>query len=254
MNKQSRPAGRVHFFDEWRGLAILLMVLYHGAYDLVEIFGVNWPVFNSFGMHVVQEGIAGSFIFISGVACRFSRSNRKRGLIAFGLGMVLTAVTLLVIPSQRVMFGVLHLLGAAMLVFSFLQRPLDKLHPAVGFMLMLLCFALTMYVPYGVLGFPPFAVRLPDSIYQMGVLFPLGFPASSFFSSDYFPILPWLFFFLSGSYFGVFAKQGTLPAYFYRAHLPVLSKIGRYTIWIYMLHQPVIYGVLVLIFRLLNKR
>lgn len=243
---------RVYFFDEWRGLAILLMVLYHGAYDLVEIFGIEWPLFHSFGMHVIQQGIAGSFIFISGVACRFSHNNRRRGIIAFGFGMVLTIVTLLVIPSQRVMFGILHLLGVSMLIFSLIQPLLDKLHPAAGFLLMLGFYACTMYLPDGVLGVPPIAVRLPQSIYELGILFPLGFSSPQFFSSDYFPILPWLFFFLTGSYFGVFAKQGTLPAYFYRQHSKPLAKVGKYSLWIYLLHQPIMYGILLLVFHVIK--
>lgn len=252
MHTTSSPSRRIHFFDEWRGLAILLMVFYHGAYDVVEIFGVDWPLFRSFGLHVLQEGIAGSFIFISGVACRFSCNNRKRGLIAFGFGMVLTAVTMVVIPQQRILFGILHLLGVCMLIFSFARPMLDKLHPAVGFVLMLFCYAFTMYLPKGVLGFPPIAVRLPQSIYELGFLFPLGFSSPQFFSSDYFPILPWLFFFLTGSYFGVFAKDGNLPAYFYRQHSEFLSKVGRYTLWIYLFHQPVLYGILLLVFHMLK--
>ena len=38
---------RVPLLDELRGLVILLMVFYHAAYDLVYIFGVNWPFFSS---------------------------------------------------------------------------------------------------------------------------------------------------------------------------------------------------------------
>ena len=122
---------------ELRGLVILLMVFYHAAYDLVYIFGVNWPFFSSplmhwlqlksakpagprdkaaagvellrempvddcaggFGivepplMHWLQLFIATSFITVSGICCRFSRNNLKRGLLTFGLGMVLTVVT-----------------------------------------------------------------------------------------------------------------------------------------------------------------
>lgn len=243
---------RIHFFDEWRGLAILLMVFYHAAYDVVEIFGVQWPLFHSYGMHLFQQGIAGSFIFISGVSCRFSHNNRRRGIIAFALGMLLTVVTLLVIPSQRVMFGILHLLGISILIFSFARPILDKIHPAVGFLLMLFCYACTMYLPDGVLGIPPFAAALPKQLYEIGYLFPIGFSSPQFFSSDYFPIIPWLFFFLTGSYFGVFAKNNALPGYFYRQHFKCLSKIGRYSLWIYLLHQPIIYGILLLVFRMLK--
>ena len=39
-----------------------------------------------------------------------------------------------------------------------------------------------------------------------------------------------------------------MPAFFYRKHLPPLAFVGRYTIWIYLLHQPVLMGICMLFF------
>lgn len=239
---------RIHLLDEFRGFVILLMVFYHGAYDLVMIFEVDFPFFFSPFMHYLQVFIAGTFIILSGAACRFSRNNLKRGAAAFGLGMVLTVTTALFMPSQIVCFGILHLLGSCMILFALLRPVLEKIPALVGTLLFVLMQIFTVYVPYGQLGYPPLSIKLPSALYEVGYLFPLGFPSPQFFSSDYFPLIPWLFLFLAGSYVGVFFQRGLAPKSAYRCHLPLLAKIGRNTIWIYLLHQPILYGVLWVIF------
>lgn len=243
---------RIPLLDEFRGLVILLMVFYHGAYDVVAIFGVDFPFFYSRPMHYLQVFIAGTFILVSGISCRFSRSNVKRGLITFGLGLAFTAVTALVIPSQVVMFGVLHLLGFSMLFFGLCRPLLDKIPPLVGVLLFIALQILTLHVAYGQLGYPPFSVSLPDALYASPYLFWLGFPSATFFSSDYFPIIPWLFLFLAGSYLGVFFQRGAAPHFAYESHCKPLAVIGRHTIWIYLLHQPILFGVLTLVFYLIG--
>ena len=80
------------------------------------------------------------------------------------------------------------------------------------------------------------------------MLFPLGLHDSGFASADYFPMMPWFFLFIAGSYFGIIAKDGRLPKFCYPTHIKWLAVVGRYTIWIYVLHQPIIYFIFSLIF------
>lgn len=247
------PPKRVALLDELRGLFILLMVFYHGCYNLAEIFRLDMPFFYSLPMQFLQLLIAGDFIFISGAVSRYSRSNLKRGLQIFGCGMVLTVVTAVVLPSQIVLFGVLHLLGFSMVFFALAQKALDKLHPTVGLLLCTVIFLGTYFVARGVIGFPPFAMPLPQALYTTKFLFWLGFPGPGFYSSDYFAVFPWLFFFLAGSYCGVFLKAGRFPEWVYRPHVSWLSKVGRHTLVIYMLHQPILYGVMTLLFHFVQK-
>ena len=241
---------RVWLLDELRGFFILLMIFYHGCYNLAEIFRLDVPFFYSPYMQALQLIIAGDFVLISGAACRFSRNNLTRGLQVFAFGMALTAVTGFVLPSQIVRFGILHLLGCCMMLFSLIQRLLDRVHPTVGILLCTTLFLGTYFVSSGVIGFPPFTAQLPAGLYASRWLFWLGFPGRGFFSSDYFPLLPWVFFFLAGTYIGVYLKAGKFPAWVYRPHIPWLGWIGRHTIWIYLLHQPVLYGVMMLVFTL----
>ena len=217
-----RLNGRVWLLDEIRGVAILLMVLYHTGYDLVAIFGLDFPFFFSRGLNFVRDLMAGTFILLAGCACRFSRNNLQRGLSVF-------------------------LFGMSMILFPFLRRALDRLPPLWGFLLFAALFLLLFRVPAGqVLGLP-----LPSAPYELRFLFPLGFPAPAFYSSDYFPIVPWMFLFFAGSYAGIPIKAGRFPSFFYRQHSEPLCFIGRHPLWIYVLHQPIIYGLLSLIFNVL---
>ncbi len=73
----------------------------------------------------------------------------------------------------------------------------------------------------------------------------LGFPATAFASSDYFALLPWLFLFWTGFY--LYRLRPETPAV-PDIRLPGIGAIGRHSLIVYLLHQPVIYGLLALIF------
>ena len=92
---------RVWFLDEARGLSSLLMVLHHGAYDAAFLLG--WPLdFLSAGWFgIIRTFFAGVFVLISGCACRFSRSNLRRGARCLLLAAGLSAITAFLIPAQR---------------------------------------------------------------------------------------------------------------------------------------------------------
>lgn len=254
--EKKNPGARVGLLDELRGFAIICMVVYHAMFDLKYLFGVNVPIFFDDWFDIVQTIFAGLFIFISGTVCRYSRNNLKRGVQCFFLGMVLTFV-MPFFMEYTVYFGILHFLGISMMIFGLSEKLLDKMPALVGFILFILLYSVTCYVKVeysaktgGFIGLPGvFEWKLPEILYKVEVLFPFGFNSQSFASYDYFPILPWLFMFLAGSCFGVWAKNGSLPKFFYPVHIKWLATVGRYTIWIYMLHQPIIYLIFSLIFR-----
>lgn len=258
--EQSQKNRRVEFIDELRGLCILLMVVFHGAYDLVYIFGVNIPAFYSpFLQSFLQPLFAGIFIFISGIACRYSRNNLRRGFVALGFGLALTLVTILLMPAQAIRFGILHLLGTCMILFGVIhilseyfyskRKNRKKLPPWVGMTVGFVLFIVAYGIPrgfIGVLGEPIW--RLPRQMYTTSYLFFLGLPSPFFVSTDYFPLIPWMFIFMAGTYMGVYFREEKMPEFFYRPHVKVLSKVGKHTMWIYLFHQPVVYGVLWVIF------
>ncbi len=244
----AKSTGRNGFLDEVRGLSVLLMVLYHGLYDLAFLFYLPFNFYSPF-LNGLQLYICSSFILVSGICCRYSKNNIKRGLQVLLVGMAISAVTFFAMPEQVIYFGILHLLGCSMILYGLLQTVLDKLPAFWGLLLMLLLFGVTRTIGQGYIGmFGIFSVQMPQLLYDVGVLFPLGFPAKTFFSSDYFPIMPWGFLFFAGSYVGVFFEKGYMPSFFYQTHSSFLAAVGRRALLVYTLHQPVLYGVLSVVF------
>lgn len=240
---------RVGFLDEVRGFAIICMVVYHLMYNLKYIFGVDVPIFFDSWFYVVRTIFAGTFIFISGIVCNYSRSNLKRGVQCFFIAMVFTFVTAFVLPDSPDLFGVLHCLGICMMVYGLIEKAFDKVPTFLGIIICVLLFMITYDFLIGYSGIGGLLrFKMPAELYSTSVLFPLGFPNTGFTSLDYFPLFPWLFLFIAGSFFGVYVKQGLMPAFFYKTHIRFFAAAGRYSLWIYVLHQVIIYPVLCIIF------
>ena len=237
--------GRIHMLDELRGLALLAMIVYHTLYDLGTMYGMNIGIGTDPWLIVFQRCICCTFILVSGVSARLSRNVARRGCVVFGAAVLLTLFTAVFMPDFQILFGVLHLLGLSMILFSFLRRLLRHGSPWVWFGIFLLLFLLTFELPQGYIGIPG-VIRfvLPQSLYRSEYTFFLGLPHPSFWSADYFPLLPWFFLFLAGTALGRFAQDGRFPKFTYRLRVPPLAFLGRWSLLVYMLHQPVICGVL----------
>lgn len=249
---------RLHLIDEYRGFWIVNMIVYHGIWDLVYIFGYQWQWFESDLVFVWQQWGCWSFIFISGFCWQMSRHNIKRGLQVFLAGLVITVVTLVFTPSSRVLFGVLTLLGSSML----LMVPCDKLFKICerrvpGFSLIgaIASFVLFLFVYPVNDGYFGFAgtemIELPRELYSNLLGSYLGFTEPGFWSTDYFSILPWFFMYLAGYFTYSFCmkprcQQKTIVRVLSKSVCPPLGWVGRNSLIIYMLHQPVIYGILTL--------
>ncbi len=238
---------RVIFFDELRGFMILNMIVYHLFYDLAVIFElpkINW-IFSDLA-DWWQLMICGVFIFISGICCSYSKNNLKRGLRLLLWGMVFTAVTALAVPDLLIVFGLLHFMGLAVLLTIPLGKYLHKMPPFIGVAAGLLLFWITYHLQLGWIGFSPqYSIELPSFLFQNNWLFFLGFHDSHFYSSDYFPLIPYIFLFWAGVCFsGV-----SLPRWTTVSHSKVLAFLGRKSLWIYLLHQPILYLILYVIFK-----
>jgi uncharacterized membrane protein len=218
------------------------MVFYHAFFMLGYFFEIEFLAKAQVFFEPLQPFFACLFIFISGISSNLSRSNFKRGIRLLGIAVGFTLVTAVILPKfeitgAEIYFGVLHLLSVSMLIYALLRKPLSKVPTAVGVVIMLALFVLTFTVQQGqLLGFD-----LPREPYDIGWLAPLGFPARGFYSADYFPILPYIFMFFAGTFFGRLAENNALPKSWYVSRCKPLSAIGKKTLIIYILHWPIIF-------------
>ena len=236
--------------DTLRGLTLLSMIAYHGCWDMVYILGADWPWYQSSGAYLWQQSICWTFILLSGFSFSLGRRHWRRGRLVFGCGAVVTAVTLVVMPGPEIWFGVLTLLGSCMLLGALLERPLGRVPAGAGLVLSAALFVLIRSVNRGYLGFEGLCLAaLPGELYRNMATAYLGFPFPGFRSTDYFSLVPWLFLFLTG-YF-LFRLTGKhLAAAPDLGRCAPLEALGRRSLLVYMLHQPVLYG-LTMVLRLL---
>lgn len=240
---------RYGLLDTLRGITLISMVLYHGTWDLVHLYGIKLNWYHGVGAYIWQQSICWMFIFLSGFCWSLGKKTLKRGLIVFAGGACITLITCLFMPENKVVFGVLTLIGSCMLLMIPLHRLFQKIlfkenAAGLGFFISLLLFALTRNCNNGYLGFEAWKiVKLSTSWYGKGIAAFLGFPSPDFYSADYFSLFPWFFLFLGGYFlYHMLNREKGLNRIFTWEIAP-LSKVGRYSLPIYMLHQPVLYAV-----------
>lgn len=235
---------RYYLLDSLRGLWILAMVAYHALWDMVNIYGVEIPWFASDMAFVVQRTIRWGFLLLSGFCLRMGSRPLKRGFVTLAAAVVVTLVSMVAVPGSPIRFGVLSFIGTATVLTGLLDKGMQKLHPYIGLAVSLGLFILTMEVNRGYLA----GVRLPVWLYANDFTAFLGLPHPGFVSSDYVPVIPWLFAYWIGYYsYGIFLKHGWLKL-LTAVRIRPLEFLGRHSLIVYMVHQPVVYAILALIF------
>ena len=241
---------RLHFLDALRGFTLIHMIAFHGLWNMVYLFGVKADWYRGTPGYIWQQWICWTFILLSGFCWNLGRQHLKRGLTVFGGGAVVSAVTVLVMPESRILFGVLTCLGSCMLLLIPLEKLLRKVSTRGGLVVSFLLFILLRNVSSGSLGFEGWEIcPLPAMLYRNLLTAYLGFPAPGFFSTDYFPLIPWFFLFATGYFlYRLLEEKGLNQRLFARGQVPVLNWMGRHSLLIYLLHQPILYGLCMLLF------
>ena len=220
------------------------MVFYHAFFILGDFFGFEFMHKTQVFFSPLQPLFACLFIFISGVSSNLSRSNFKRGIRLLLIAAGFTVVTAVILPAlgitgAEIIFGILHLLSISMLLYALLKKLVNKVPTNLGVAICFLLFILTFSVQSGKLLW----FDLPQSLYRFDILAPFGFAPPGFYSADYFPIMPYIFMFFAGTFFGRLAEEDRIPQSWYVSHCRLLSETGKKTLVIYVLHWPIIFVI-----------
>lgn len=238
--KRAELKKRYDFIDGIRGIALLNMVVYHFLYNVYIVYEKDLGWYRRPEIYLWQQGICWTFILIAGISIHFSRNNWKRGMVALGSGWIITLGTVLFMPQQAIHFGVISFIGTAILIVELSKKLWAKCNSSMGFYCSMLLYFFTRRTAQGYFGLGDFfVVDLPDFLYERKGMAFLGFPSESFHSSDYFPVLPWLFLFLAGYYLWLILKPYAIVQTIGTKSIPYVSKIGKKTLLIYFLHQPI---------------
>ncbi len=220
--------------DLLRTVAIVLMVIYHFAFDLRFFYDVPLDVLHGPWL-VLQRITANLFLLLVGIGAAISlerhRSIRhilRRFVIVAGGALLVTGATYVADPQSFVRFGILHLIALSALLLPLLSRLRE------GTILLGL---LTLFASDAILSV------LPPSVW----LIPIGSPPPHFQTVDYFPFLPWFSTILIGYGLGhLLYIRFTL----WRDHFPMLHTQypirntllwpGRHSLPLYLIHQPLI--------------
>jgi len=213
---------RVSYLDYLRGLAIISMAIFHFHYDL-KIFGLVSTDFSSGFWFYFPRAIAFTFLFCVGASLYYAHEHgldlnklhqRQRKIFFSALGV--SVVTYFLFPTQWIYFGTLH----CIFVCSYIAAPLVK-RPFWGRFLMVSILISQYFLDYD--------IKWVSSILQRP-------------SMDFIPFYPWLWCVLLGM-----SLAPVLRAYFERVKLYKIGFFGllsQNSLKIYLLHQPLFFGVI----------
>ncbi len=229
------PPKRLQLIDAARGAAVAAMVVYHLSWDLRYFGFIAADVEGGLGWRIFARTIAGTFLFIVGVSLVLAsrrgidwrRFFRRLAVVAAGAAAI-TVATWFTFRDTFVFFGILHNIAvASVLGLAFLRVPIAVTIAAALF---------SFFAPALLTG-PPF---------NHWALVWLGFSDLPLRSNDFVPIFPWFGVVLAGI---VAARLWPLfgldrrPRWQAKHIPPALLWVGRHSLVIYLLHQPVLFGL-----------
>ncbi|MDO5017991.1 MAG: heparan-alpha-glucosaminide N-acetyltransferase domain-containing protein [Lagierella massiliensis] len=239
MNKEKVKNRRYNNIDLFAGLAMLFIMFYHFSYDLRYIFNQDISFYPSKWMEYLRIVSVFVFMTISGMTLHFSKRYVSKVIKLGIVAVIITVTTYLMNSKEYIVFGIIHFFAFATLIMVFLQLILQYINGYFGFFISMFGFYVFWPITNGYLNWPMGNIELPRYLYNAKYLFFLGFPSQSFKSTDYYPILPWIFLLIGGYFLGKI----------YLSHKPKKAKksynpitfIGRNRLVFYIIHQPIMY-------------
>ncbi len=238
------PRLRLEVIDGARGLALLAMFVFHFAYDLSYFGLIETDVPSDPAWRWFARSIAGSFLTLVGISLVLATRNGlnrpaflKRLAMVAGAAALVTIATYFAMPGSFIFFGILHHVAlASVLALPFLRLPAPAVAGAA-----IIAFALPVLVAHPLLDQPALAW--------------LGFSRAPIVTADFVPVFPWFGCVLGGMVLARLALPrlaGSRLASWRPSSRParILAWGGRHSLLVYLVHQPVFIGALMLALQL----
>ena len=238
--KPSRIAG----LDAARGFAVVMMVAYHFCFDLTWVGWAGWRMLDDPGWIAWRSAIVASFLFVVGVSLAVrdasprtastERSFWRRWLQIAAAALLVSIGSYALFPQSFIYFGVLHFV-ALVVLFARAAPRLGAWAALPGVA------ALLAGIGFHHEAFDPRAINW------------IGFALHKPLTEDYVPLFPWLGVVLLGCAFGsAWLKRGTggrllsaLEEAIPKRAFDALGVLGRWSLTIYLVHQPILLGTMV---------
>ncbi len=227
---------RIPALDALRGLAIVAMVIYHFCFDLQYFHVTRWDFYHDPLWLNARTAILSSFLLIAGVSMVLAERGgsapvrfwRHVGVIA-GCAAAVSIASFALFPQSWISFGVLHAIAVSLvLALPLVRRPLLALIVGV------------CAIAAGNL--------LSNAFFDSRATNWLGFVTAKPQTEDYVPLFPWTGVLLVGIAAGhALARAGFRPIDFAGAWPRWMAWLGRHSLAVYMLHQPLLIGILFLV-------
>jgi uncharacterized membrane protein len=231
---------RLPLIDALRGGAIVMMIAYHFAFDL-NYFGLLQQNFYRDPFWIAaRNAIVGSFLLLVGISFALATAGgidwrawgRRLALIA-ACAATVSAGSYLMFPKSWIYFGVLHFIVVAGIAAPAFAR-LSTANLVLGVALFI------------------FGVSFKSALFDQPWLHWIGLVTRKPVTEDYVPLLPWFGVVLVGLYAGrrIVAMSSSAAAWRWSPTAPVgraLTWAGQHSLAIYMLHQPLLLGLLYLL-------
>jgi len=228
---------RIAGIDALRGGALCLMFVYHFAFDL-RLYGVIaanfehdpfWLGFRALIVSSFMALVGVSLVLADRAGVTAAQFWKRVGVIA-ACALAASAGSWFVFPRTFIYFGILHCIAAAsVLAWPLVRRP--RLALSIGIVV--------------VVG----GLLYADATFDARALSWMGFTTTKPATEDYVPLAPWAGIAFIGIALGdALARRGFRPLVPLAGAPACLRWLGRHSLAIYMVHQPILLGALWLAF------
>ncbi|MFA5332995.1 MAG: heparan-alpha-glucosaminide N-acetyltransferase [Candidatus Nanoarchaeia archaeon] len=213
--------------DFFRGAAVIMMIIFHFLFYL-DYFGfMKLSLYSGF-IGKFQMTIPLIFLTVSGISSSIQarvfgkKSVLIRGFNIFGLALLITIATFLLFPHDFVFFGILHCIGACIILSYFISN--KKLALIFGIAILFISEFINNYA----VNFKYLSI--------------LGFNYANLSTFDYYPLIPWLGVFLIGTYLGSEFYKNRKAKKMKNGIINSVCFMGKHSLKIYFIHIIVLFS------------